>query len=84
MPKKIAEPIGTEISINVKAVPELKSAAIGSTCCVKIKGTIMGKHTHSVGTTEKMVDLRIDEMEYEEEDGEEESEEKDEKEARSE
>jgi hypothetical protein len=62
------EPIGSEISIDVKALPELKDMEKGAACFFKVKGIILGKHTHTVGKTERMVDIRIDSLEYEEED----------------
>ena len=62
------EPIGSELSIDIKTVPNLEGMKDGDKCKLVISATRLGSHTHFVGKRETMVDIRIDEIEYEEED----------------
>ena len=64
----MSEPIGQELSIDIKAVPELEGLKAGDTCAIKITGTIMGNHQHEIGKDKAhMYDIKITGLEYEEE-----------------
>lgn len=67
------EPIGQEISVNVKEVPELDGLKAGSKVCIKVYGTKLGQHTHVAGKKETMADVRIESLEWEPMEGEDES-----------
>ena len=62
----MSEPVGAELSINVKEVPELDGLSTGSKCKICIEGTKLGQHTHVAGKKETMADIRIDKIYYDE------------------
>ena len=66
--------IGDEISLNLKDVPDLKDCKKGDEVELEFKCKVIGQHSHSLGKTEKMIDVQVVEIEadYEgEDDGEE-------------
>jgi len=66
---KNKEPIGQEVSINSEVVPSLLDAKTGDKCTLYIRATKLGEHVHSLpNNKEHMVDIRIDDISYEEED----------------
>ena len=66
---------GDEVSINLKDVPELKDAEKGEEIELAITCRVIGKHTHSAGKTEEMIDLEV--IGFETENGREDGEEDD-------
>lgn len=65
---------GDELSISLKDVPELANAKKGDEIEICIACKVIGQHTHSLGKTEKMIDLEVMEFEAEAEDEDEEEE----------
>lgn len=76
MPKREAEPLGKEISIDVGKFKDVKGYKVGDEICLKLECVVVGQHMHDIGgKKEHMYDVKITELEVEEEDEEEEEEE---------
>lgn len=73
MPKKEADPIGTEFSIDAGKFKKIKEYAVGDEVFLKVEGVIIGHHQHSIGgkPAQYMVDVKLTELEIKEEDEEE-------------
>lgn len=61
----MSDPVGQELSVNVKEVPELDGLKAGAQCTLVVTGEKLGQHTHVAGKKETMADIRITSIKYE-------------------
>lgn len=77
-PKKEAEPIGHEFSVDLGKFKEFKAYKVGDKVKFECEGVVVGQHMHNIGKSKQhMMDLKLTDIECDEDEDEDDEEEDD-------